>query len=146
LKKATLFRLVVDQIQRIEERFHSGIGAPQGHQQTDDESDTKRRLSLRCHAGDLVPYHLDGSAGHHSGDAVEMRRNGGGIGEQSVERNQRGDCRKYGQDRVKGHPGGDDDDAILTDVLPDAEEDILPAARRHFGRGRGRPRRGRAGL
>ena len=77
-------------------------------------------------------------APHHSGDAVEMRRDGGGIGEQSVERYQRGDCRKYRQHRVKGHPGGDNDDAILTDVLPDAEEDVLPAARRHFGRGGGR--------
>src|SRR5262249_16404463 len=78
LKEAAPFRLVVDQVQGIEERFHSGIGAPQRDQQTDDKGEAESRSSLRGYARDLVSYHLNGSARHQVGNAVEVRRDGAG--------------------------------------------------------------------
>ena len=132
LDEAALFRFVVDQIERIEERFDSSIGAPQGHQQTDNESDAERRSSLRGDTRDLIAHHLDSPARNDAGDAVEVRRDGRGIGEQAIERNERGDCGKQRQYRIERHSGGDDDNAVLADVLPYAEQDIFPSADRHF--------------
>jgi hypothetical protein len=54
------------------------------------------------------------------------------VGSANRERNKRGDCRKLRQYRVKGHPSGDDDDAVLADVLPDAKKNVLPTSGGNF--------------
>src|SRR3954465_8516418 len=56
-----------------------------------------------------------------------MLLDGGGIGEQAVDRDQGRKGREERKQAIEGHTSSDRQDAILVDLLVVAPEDVLPA-------------------
>lgn len=57
-----------------------------------------------------------------------------GIGEDAVDRHERGNRGEDRQEAVVGHAGGERENAVLADVAVDAPGDVLPAPRGDFRR------------
>ena len=66
-------------------------------------------------------------------DVVKLLGDAAGIGEQTIDGDERRDGRKNGEQAIVGHAGGEREDAVLADVAVDPPEDVLPSPRRYLG-------------
>eukprot|EP01035_Chromulina_nebulosa_P006769 gene6770-biopygen5747 len=70
--EAALFTLAIDDVERIDDRFHPGIGAPQRKGQAEKECGAQRSLAVAEHAGDLVLHDLERAVRQHVGKGPEV--------------------------------------------------------------------------
>ena len=68
-----------------------------------------------------------------------MRINCRGVGDQSVERDERRNCGKDRQQRIEDDAGGDGKQSVIVDARIDAPKNILPTCPRDFPRSRRAP-------
>ena len=54
LHEAALLLLVVDDVERVDDRLHAGIGAPQRQHEAEDEADAEGAVALGGDADDLL--------------------------------------------------------------------------------------------
>ena len=57
--EAALLVFVVDDVQRVEDRLHAGIGAPQCDAEPQEEAEGEPSVALGCDAGDLVAQDVE---------------------------------------------------------------------------------------
>src|SRR5205807_9144507 len=125
LDEAALLILVVNHIQRIEDRLYAGVRTPQRNAKTDYEGEGELAVIVAGDARDLIADQFVGARGHHARDETEVRVDRARLREQAVERNQRGDGGHDGQHGVEGHSGCSKQQAVLPDVLVDPPENVL---------------------
>ena len=114
--EAALFLLIVDDIERVDERLHSGIGAPQRQRQPERERKAELGFPL---GGDAVHLLLDDvhpACGQETADESQVVVDGRCFREQPVERHERGDSGKQCEQTVKHHPGGHRQETVLADL------------------------------
>ena len=92
--EAALFLFVVDDVERIKDRLHPRIGAPQRDAEPNEKAEGEPSVALGRDAGDLVAQDVERAGGHDIGGNREMLADGGDIGEQRVGRDTGGDGRK----------------------------------------------------
>jgi hypothetical protein len=94
----------------------------------------KASPGLAGNALHLLADDVDRATGHQPCERCQMIVDRPRIGEQAVERDERGDGREQGEQRVERHPGSHREDAVAADLLVDAPSDIHPSLGRNFGR------------
>ena len=117
--EAPLFFFFVDGIESIEQRFDATIGAPQGDDEPNNETDAECPAPLRGEQGQLIADHFDRSARQDARGGVELIGHAARIGEQAVDRHQCGDTGKQSQESVECDRRRIRQDAILGDPLVD---------------------------
>ena len=104
--QASFFRGSMDHVQRVEQGAHSGIGAPYRHQQSDHEGCAQRRDIGLDEVLDLLLEQVDDARRYDAGQESEALRNGVGISEQAVERDDSRQRGEYRHEREKGDTAG----------------------------------------
>ena len=127
LDEAALLLLVVDHIERVDERLHSGIGAPERQCQTERECKTKLGFALCCDTVHLLLDDLDATSRHQAADKREVFIDGRRFREQTIEGHESGDRRKQREQSVEHHARRDRKETILTDLAIRPPEDVLPS-------------------
>ena len=128
--KASLFFLVVDDIQGVEDSLHARVGAPEGNEETDDEAEAQRPLPLAGDPLHLIADDLDSSSRENTRERIQMLLDRTRIREEAIHGDERGDGGENTQQRVIGHPGRDSQDFILADLLVSPPQNVFPAAGR----------------
>jgi hypothetical protein len=77
---------------------------------------------------------LDRAGGKDPRGDGKMRINCRGVGDQSVERDERRNCRKDRQQRIEDDPSRDSEQSIVIDAGINAPKDVLPALPRNLPR------------
>ena len=105
-----------------------------------DSSNPKTSASERppCRAC-ARPRHLladksDRRRRQHGSEGIQLSRDIRHIGDEAVERHERGDGGKDRQQHAEGHPTGDEGDVVGVERLERAAQDLTPAARRDIRR------------
>jgi hypothetical protein len=137
--EAALFVFVVNDIQRIEDRLHAGVRAPERETEADYEGEGQFSIAVRGDTNDLLTDQVVGAGRQQAGDKAEMRADRACLREQPVERHQRGDRRHDGEHGVKRHAGSNQQQPIRGNLLVRAPQDVLPSAPRDAQRRRGLP-------
>jgi len=132
-EESSLLPLAVDDVEGIEQRLHRGVGAPKGNPKSDDEGRAESPASFRRNPRELVPDDVDGATWKNSRELIEMPGDGGRIGEQAVDRDQGRERGKDRQQAVVGHSCREGQYAVLGNVRIDAQQNVLPSARRDLG-------------
>ena len=126
--EATLLLFIVDDVERVEDRLHAGIGAPQRDAQPQEKAEGEPSVALGRDAGDLVAQDVESTGGHDISGNREMLADGGDIGKERVGRDPGGNGRKEGDQRIERHAGRERQQAVVEDFAIGANEDVLPAA------------------
>jgi hypothetical protein len=79
----------------------------------------------------LIADYVERAAGHDPRELIEMRRDAGWIAEETIDRDQSCDSRKDREYAVKGNAGRDQHNPVLANVIPNAQQDVLPTQRRN---------------
>ena len=137
LHEAAAFALAVYVVHRAQHGLRALVGTPQRRQNADAGANAEtggRALSQPLH---LLFDDLHPAVGDEPGYAVEMGLNGRGVGEQSIDRHQRGDRWEQGQEREKRHARRLGHQLVLGKLVGCALGDVEPSARRNIlGNGR----------
>lgn len=136
LDETALFLLIIHDVQRVHDRLHACIGAPECHAESKDESEAELRVAFRDEPSYLLLHNVDGSAGQKAGNKGEMLVDGGSFGKEAVQRDQRGDAGKQRKQTIEYHAGCYRQQTILADLLISAPQNIFPSCPRDL------PRRG----
>ena len=81
--EAALLVLVVDDVERVEDRLHAGVGAPQRDGKAEHEAEAERAVALGSDPGDLLLDDVERAARQRRRESSdEMVRDGRGVGEQ----------------------------------------------------------------
>ena len=126
--EAALLLFIVDDVERVEDRLHAGIGAPQRDAEPQEKAEGEPAVAFGRDAGDFVAQHVESTGGHDIGGNREMLADGGDIGKQRVGRDPGGNGRKQGDQRIERHAGRERQQAVVEDFAIGANEDVLPAA------------------
>ena len=97
---------VIDDVERLDQRLHAGIGAPQ----RDDEAQQERaEIGLRPHHQlvDVIVDEHDHVGGHDLAEAVDEGADIGRVADQPIERDEGGEAGKDRQHHEEGGRGGD---------------------------------------
>ena len=95
--EAALLVLVVDDVERVEDRLHAGIGAPQRNAEPEEKAEGEPAVALGRDARDLLAPGDRASRPGRCRTAIDkMLADRADIGEQRVGRNAGGDRRKQG--------------------------------------------------
>jgi hypothetical protein len=89
---------------------------------------------LRGDALHLLGNNVERPLRQDAGHGGEVVVDGCGVGEQAVERYERGDARKNREERIESDAGGDGEQPVLAHLLIDAPRHVLPALGRDLGR------------
>src|SRR6516225_9388496 len=89
-------------VQRVEQGAHPGVGAPHRHQKTDQESRAQRANVLFGERLDFSLDEVDDACGDNTGQQGDPLWDRMRVGEQTVERDHRRQCREDGQECKKG--------------------------------------------
>ena len=137
--EAALLRLVIGDVHRLEERLDAVIGAPKRQRQAEDEAEAERRLVLRGEALQLRPDEIDAARGQEAAEEGDMVGDRHRVGDEPVDRHEGGERREEREQQVECRARGDQRDAVLAELGPDAPENVLPALPAEFGRAKGAP-------
>lgn len=85
LEEPALVFLSVYDVERVEQGFHRGVGAPERGRKSDEKCHAQGLRAFRSHPAELLPRDVDGAAGQESRGLIEMLRDGRGIGEKAVQ-------------------------------------------------------------
>src|SRR5690606_13308334 len=121
-------------IERVEHRFHTGVGTPKRDDEADREVDPQPAATLRLNMRDLVSDDLNRVFREHPLQVRELLLDGVRIGKESVKRDKRRNGREESKQRVVGDTGGNQHHAIALKALIDPPQDILPAGSRDLRR------------
>src|SRR5262245_31407744 len=124
---AALFFFVVDDVERVEDRLHAGIGAPQRDGKSKQEAEREPAVALGRDAGDLGTHDVERIGGDDVGGDLEVIADGGRVGKQGIGRHSGGDTGKQGDQRIERDPGGKREQPVLLDLPIGADKNILPA-------------------
>ena len=138
LHKASLFLLVIDDVERVDDRLHSGVGAPERQGEAGDESEAELSIAFCRELRDLLVEQVDCAAGQDAGCEREMRVDRRSVGDETVQRDERRDGRKDREQRIEDNPGRDGEQTIVIGGRVNAPENVLPAGPGNL------PRSGRA--
>ena len=119
--------------------LRGSVGAPaRRSRQRAHESQAQGTSPLGGNALHLVTDDLKGAIGQEPGEQPQLLADARGIGKNTVEGHQRGDCRKEREKTIEGHTGGDQQDTVFLNALKDAPAYVPPAlggnVRRRGGR------------
>ena len=131
--------LVVDDIERVDDCLHPGVGAPKGHGKPGQESEAELCIAFCRELRDLLMQNVDGAGRQNAQGERKMRINCRCVGDQSVERDERRNGGKDRQQRVEDNSGGHGEQSVIVDTRVDAPKDILPTFPRNFPRSRRAP-------
>ncbi len=135
-EEIALLFFLVDAVQRAEDGLAALVGAP--HRRADPqyhaEAEAARRI-LR-EPLDLLPNDIEPATRQESGDRIEVLGDRAGVGDQTIERDKRGNGRKDGKKREKGDARRLRQQFVLAKFLNCPFEDVPPAARRDLRRSR----------
>ena len=138
LHEASLFLLVEDDVERVDDRLHSGVGAPQGDGKPGYEAEAELGVAFRREPGDLFVEKLDRAGGENARSQRKMRVDRRCVGDQSVERDERRDGGEDRQQRKEDDAARDSEQPVVVEARIDPPENVLPAPPGDL------PRRGRA--
>ena len=133
--EAALLLFVVDDVERVEDRLHPGIGAPQCDAESQQEPEGEPAVALGRDAGDLGRYDLEAAGRDDIGRDLKVIADGGRVGEQGIGRHPCRDGGNQGDQRIECHPGGERQQAVVLDLPIGAEKNILPAGPGDLQRG-----------
>ena len=120
LEEAALLLLVIDDVERVEDRLHAGIRAPQRQREADDEAEAERAVALGGDALDLLADDVHRPARQHAREGIEMVLDRRGIGEQAVDRDEGRDRREDREQSIEGHARRHGHDPVLPELLVDS--------------------------
>jgi hypothetical protein len=82
--KAAPFLHVVDNVQRVEQRLHSRIGAPQRQSKGEKECCAQSAFAARCDAAKFIADNLNCSVREQRGEFIEVRADRGRVGKDPI--------------------------------------------------------------
>ena len=137
LHEAAFFLLVIDDVERVDDRLHSGVGAPKGDRESGYEAEAELCIALCGKPRDLLVKNVDCAGGKNARRQRKMRVNGRSVGDQSVERDERSDGREDRQQRIEDDASRDSEQPVVIHARIDAPEDILPTCPGNLPRSQG---------
>ena len=139
LHEASFFLLVIDDVERVDDRLHSGVGAPERDGKSGYESEAELCIAFCREPRDLFVKNVDRAGGKNACGQRKMGINRRGVGDQSVERDERRNRGKDRQQRKEDDPSRDSKQPIVIHARIDAPEDILPPCPGNLPRSHGVP-------
>ena len=140
LHEASLFLLVEDDVERVDDRLHSGVGAPEGDDKSGHEAETEPGVAFRRDLRDLLVEDLDRAGGKNARGERKMRIDRRSVGDQAIERDEGGDGGEDRQERIKDDARRDGEQPVVVETRIDPAENVLPAPPGDSpGRGRAPP-------
>ena len=124
-------------VERVEDRLHAAVGAPQRDQDADHRGEPERAAALLREPLHLPTDDVDGPVRQDSAQVGEVRVDRARVRDRAVDGDQRGDGREQGEDGVEGHARRHEQQAVLVELPVEAQRDVLPALGRDLGRGIG---------
>jgi hypothetical protein len=70
--EASFFLLVIDDIKRVNDRLHSGVGAPKGDRKSGYEAEAEPCIALRREPRDLFMDYVNCACGQNAGRQRQM--------------------------------------------------------------------------
>jgi hypothetical protein len=86
--------LVVDDVERVEHRFGAAIGTPQRDENANDRAEPEFASAGGDKLLELVAQDVHPAARHNARERIELPRNGGGVGDQTIDRDDGGQAGK----------------------------------------------------
>ncbi len=128
LHEAPFFLLVIDDVQRVDDRLHSGVGAPERDHKSGYESEAELCVAFCRKARDLLVKELDRARGKNARGQRQVRVDRRGVGDQAVERDEGRNGGKNRQQRIEDDASRDSEQSIVIDAGVDAPKYVLPSS------------------
>ncbi len=125
---AALLLLVVNDVQRIEDRLHAGIGAPERDTEAERKAEAQPAVAASGDPRDFLAQEVERSARNDIGGERDMVGDRGRVGKERIDRHARGDGREQRNQRIEHHPGREREQPVVLHLMVGADEDVLPAA------------------
>jgi hypothetical protein len=126
LHEAALFLLVVDDVERVDDRLHAGVGAPQRDREPCNESKSEFGVAFSRQPRDLFMKDVDRAGGKNARSQRKMGVDRRSVGDQSIKRDERRNGGKDRQQGEKDNAARDGEQPIVIQARIDAPENILP--------------------
>src|SRR6202042_3767322 len=104
LHEAAFFLLVIDDVERVDDRLHSGVGAPKGDRKSGYETEAELCIAFCRKPRDLFVKYVDRACGKNARGQRKMGVNRRGVRDQSVERDECAIARKNASSEKKTTP------------------------------------------
>jgi hypothetical protein len=95
--EAALFFLAVDNIERVEDRLHSGIGTPERDAKSQQKAEGQIAVALCGNARDLVAHEIERAGWNDVGQDRKMLADRSGIRKQRIRRHARSNTGEQGK-------------------------------------------------
>ncbi len=131
--------LIIDHIERVDDRLHAGIRAPKRDRKSRYECKSKCSVAIRDNARDLFAHDIERCGRQDARGPCEMIVERRGVGEQAIKRNESRNRGKNREQPEKHDAARDRQQTVFLDLLIGAPQNILPAEPRDRKGRRGAP-------
>ena len=126
LEEAAFFLFLVDDVERVHDGLHTGIGAPQRDHKSEEESKSELGAAPRREAAYLLAQDVDRALRQNTRGERKLITDNGGTGEQAIERDERRDRREDREQTVEYDARSHRQQPVLADLLIGPPKNIFP--------------------